>query len=171
MDYYKRNYKVALYLIIKKCFYIIDISNKLVFFKFRVMSSLGETFSRPRSQKGKIMNMTKMNVVEFFDCKQIGMETLALKMEECRRNFKDCFAALDTGCVFKMDGLIHKTLASIPSIPFPDKDILKIRLDDVLDEDEFNHVEVRRLLTDIRIKLDFSYSVVCSCFSGRFDFI
>lgn len=124
-----------------------------------------------KSQEGKIMNMSKMNAVNFFECKQVGMETLALKMEECRKNFKDCFAALDTECVFRMDGLIYKTLTSIPSIPFPGKDLLEIELDDILDEDEFNHVEVRRLLSEIQSKLEFAYSVTCSCFSGRFDFV
>lgn len=114
---------------------------------------------------------TNTTTVEFFDCKQIGFETLALKMKECRRNFEDCFAALDTGCVFRMDGLIHKTLVSMPRVPFPGRDVLELALDDILDEDEFNHAEVRRMLTEIQEKLEFAYSVATSCFSGRFDFV
>lgn len=134
------------------------------------MSSLGETFFRPRARKGRIMDMSKMTAAGFFDCKQIGMETLALKMKECRRNFEDCFTALDTECVFRMDGLIHKTLVSMPRVPFPGRDALELELDDILDEDEFNHAEVRRMLTEIQSKLEFAYEVTKSCFYSRFDF-
>lgn len=130
----------------------------------------GNIFLGQEPERGHIMDMSKMTAAGFFDCKMNMINVLALKMEECRRNFEDCFAALDTECVFKMDGLIHRTLVSMPRIPFPGRDALELKLNDILDEDEFNHKEVRRMLTEIQSKLEFAYEVTQSCFYSRFDF-
>lgn len=119
-----------------------------------------------KSQEGKIMTMK-----EFFEIKEIGKETLALKMEECRANFRDCLAAIDTGCVFKMDGAINHLVASIPNIPFPGRDALEDKLYDILDEEEFNHEGVRAVLVEMQEKLEFAYEVTLSCLATRFSFI
>lgn len=119
-----------------------------------------------KSQERKIMT-----IKDFFETKEIGKETLALKMKECRANFKDCIAAIDTQCVFRMDGAINHLVASIPNIPFPGRDALEDKLYDVLDEKEFDHESVRAILVEMQERLEFAYEVTLSCLATRFSFI
>ena len=48
-----------------------------------------------------------MTMKEFFEIKEIEKETLALKMEECRANFRDCYyLKTKKGELFYMDYIV-----------------------------------------------------------------